>query len=95
VTVLSADADIHKIGRVNSVEKAVALIAGGGGTDFRPVFRWLEKEGRSHGVLVYVTDGWGAYPDEPPRNVDVVWVMTGPGCKTPPWGKVVEVALAA
>ncbi len=42
---------------------------GGGGTDFRPVFRYVEeqrKQGKLRDLsgLVYFTDGFGRYPDE-------------------------------
>lgn len=56
-------------------------IEGGGGTDFRPVFDYVE-ELRGGGALpnlrglVYFTDGHGAYPPEPPPY-DVAFVFVG------------------
>ena len=45
---------------------------GGGGTDFRPAFRYVESlisqgEFENLGGLIYFTDGWGAYPEWMPR----------------------------
>ena len=41
-------------------------LAGGGGTDFRPVFEWLEASGQRPDVLVYFTDGHGEFPEAAP-----------------------------
>lgn len=95
VTVMSADAKICKIGQVKNTHQAAKLIGGGGGTDFRPVFNWLESDGKGHNVLVYVTDGWGEFPREQPQGVKVVWVMVGGHTKRPPFGDVIEVEEAA
>ena len=52
---------------------------GGGGTDFQPFFRELERgsPGRasSRTLAVYFTDGYGAFPKEPPRDHHVLWVV--------------------
>ena len=46
-------------------------VQGFGGTDFRPVFRWVEqlrekKEIQNPGGLIYFTDGDGIYPKKAP-----------------------------
>jgi predicted metal-dependent peptidase len=51
-------------------------ISGGGGTDFRPVFDWLEAEGQSPDLLVYFTDAQGRFPDTEP-GYPVVWLVKG------------------
>ena len=48
--------------------KTPAMIAGGGGTDFEPVFRWMQDRSRFDGLL-YLTDGCGTAP------------ITRPGCR--------------
>ena len=60
---------------------------GGGGTDFRPVFEWLEQEGRRPDLLVYFTDAEGTFPPlEPPWPV--IWLVKG---KNPvPWGERIQ-----
>jgi predicted metal-dependent peptidase len=48
---------------------------GGGGTDFRPGFEWLEEEGILPSVVIYFTDGMAYhFPEEP--DYPVIWVLT-------------------
>jgi predicted metal-dependent peptidase len=62
-------------------------IHGGGGTDFRPVFEWLEQQGREPELLVYFTDAQGRFPQSEP-NFPVIWLVKG---KDPvPWGQRVQ-----
>ena len=63
---------------------------GGGGTDFRPPFEHLEKEGIEPKCFMYLTDGYGPFPSEPPPY-PVLWLMTTD--VTPPWGEVVRIEL--
>jgi predicted metal-dependent peptidase len=53
---------------------------GGGGTDFRPFFEKLTQENSSRGttLAVYLTDGYGFFPAEPPP-FPVLWVVTPGG----------------
>lgn len=53
---------------------------GGGGTDFRPFFRHLEAQDDPLGEIlaVYLTDGYGDFPEEPPR-FPVLWVVAPGG----------------
>lgn len=62
-------------------------IEGGGGTDFRPVFDWVERENRSPDMLVYFTDAEGAFPRLPP-GYPVIWLVKGKGVV--PWGERVQ-----
>ncbi len=62
-------------------------IEGGGGTDFRPVFDWVEHENRSPNMLVYFTDAAGEFPKLPP-NYPVIWLVKGKG--EVPWGERVQ-----
>jgi len=48
---------------------------GGGGTDFRPVFRWVEDQGIEPQALIYITDMYGAFPAEAP-DYPTIWVKT-------------------
>jgi predicted metal-dependent peptidase len=53
---------------------------GGGGTDFRPFFERVGARGGRHraAVAVYLTDGYGNFPDSPPP-CPVLWVVTPGG----------------
>jgi predicted metal-dependent peptidase len=47
---------------------------GGGGTDFRPGFDWLEEEEIDPNVVIYFTDGiCQEFPEEP--DYPVIWVL--------------------
>jgi len=62
-------------------------IAGGGGTDFRPPFQWIDKQDLRPGVVVYFTDARGVFPGAEP-SCPVVWVVKG---QAPvPWGNRVQ-----
>jgi predicted metal-dependent peptidase len=62
-------------------------IQGGGGTDFRPVFEWISRQGREPDMLLYFTDALGEFPlHEPP--FPVLWLVKG---KAPvPWGQRIQ-----
>jgi predicted metal-dependent peptidase len=48
---------------------------GGGGTNFRPVFKWVEDEHLSPAAVIYLTDGCGEFPTQEPDH-PVLWIMT-------------------
>lgn len=61
--------------------------AGGGGTRFTPVFRWLEEQGRRPDLLIYFTDAQGEFPPGEP-DYPVLWLVKG---REPvPWGRRVQ-----
>jgi len=55
-----------------------ADIKGGGGTDFRPVFEFIDKELLDVQLLLYFTDLDGIFPSEEP-NYEVKWVAPKEG----------------
>ncbi|MEO1765845.1 vWA domain-containing protein [Thiobacter aerophilum] len=62
-------------------------LTGGGGTDFRPVFQWLNSQGIRPDVLVYFTDAEGEFPPLEPAY-PVIWLVKG---KAPvPWGQRIQ-----
>jgi predicted metal-dependent peptidase len=64
-------------------------LGGGGGTSFKPPFEHVEKEGWRPSALIYFTDMYGDFPDEP--TYPVIW------CKTTdvkaPWGEEIPVKI--
>lgn len=63
---------------------------GGGGTDFRPAFQWVEKQGLRPACLIYLTDlECSSFPEEP--EYPVLWAVIGRWRKAPPFGEIVEV----
>lgn len=58
-------------------------LSGGGGTDFRPIFEWIDKRNIRLDLLIYFTDGAGPFPKQVPE-FPVIWVVKG--YRKPPWG---------
>ena len=60
---------------------------GGGGTDFNPVFEWLDDQDQNPDLLVYFTDCKGDFPKVLP-SYPVIWLVKGKD--QPPWGQRVQ-----
>lgn len=60
---------------------------GGRGTDFTPVFDWLNTQTPTADLVVYFTDGLGRYPDLEPAQ-PVIWLIKGKA--TVPWGQRIQ-----
>jgi predicted metal-dependent peptidase len=60
---------------------------GGGGTSFVPVFDWVRDEGIEPDMLVYLTDTYGVFPDEP--EYPVIWCSLVKA--RVPFGELIEV----
>lgn len=70
---------------------------GGGGTDFRPFFEAVEESRNndpSSGVCVYLTDGYGTFPDEAP-SLHTLWILSPGGIDVDsvPFGEAVRLLL--
>ncbi len=62
-------------------------IKGGGGTDFNPVFDWVDDHNMKPDLLVYFTDAKGRFPQYEP-NFPIIWLVKG---KNPiPWGQRIQ-----
>lgn len=63
---------------------------GGGGTNFRPGFDWLEKNDENPSAVIYFTDGeCSEFPNEP--ACEVIWVLTRVNNYfEPPFGEVIS-----
>lgn len=62
---------------------------GGGGTSFKPVFNWVDKNDIHPDVLVYMTDGYGDQHAIKQPSYPVVWLTLD---RTDfPWGTVIPV----
>jgi predicted metal-dependent peptidase len=89
ITHVECDADIQK---VDEYKKRPAFHKheriGYGGTDFRPVFKFVKDRYYKNGKgtefkikgkidgIIYLTDGYGTYPQEKDIICPVIWVMT-------------------
>lgn len=82
------DADVNHVDEFEEHDEFKVTGYGGGGTDFRPPFKWLADRDLTPTCAVYLTDGYGAFPTAPPPY-PVLWVMTTD--VQPPWGEVVRI----
>jgi len=86
IDLITADAKIQSHKVFLPGETLAYEISGGGGTDFRPVFEFIDREINYPTLLLYFTDGDGRFPDME-ASYDVLWVM--PEVKEVPFGEVV------
>ena len=102
LVVLQCDATIQSIERFEPWDEPKFVRASGGGyqiqgrggTDFKPVFEWLNsKESelpQEPDALIYCTDGYGSFPEAAP-NCPVMWIVTHRGAVHFPFGDVINV----
>ena len=64
---------------------------GGGGTDFRPCFQWLDENGIVPQTLVFLTDLCGKFPQDAP-SYPVLWASTE--SRHAPFGQVIPMEAA-
>jgi predicted metal-dependent peptidase len=91
LTVLTCDAAVHTVCVVNGASDMTNIkMKGGGGTDFKPVFKWLEENKPNLRVLVFLTDGYGDFPKE--SDIKTLWVISKQGIKANevPFGDVIK-----
>jgi predicted metal-dependent peptidase len=89
VKVIYCDAQVQRVETYGPDDDIRATKpAGGGGTDFRPVFDWVKDNMRQCEVVIYLTDMYGCFPETAP-NVPTIWVSTTEIDKAP-FGKVVH-----
>ncbi|MDP2734882.1 MAG: VWA-like domain-containing protein, partial [bacterium] len=71
-----ADAKVQKVEEFSPGDEITPPVSsGGGGTDFRPVFDWVESAGIQPDALVYLTDLYGSFPTQTP-SYPVIWGST-------------------
>ena len=95
--ILQCDADIQQAVKITDQREfdrylETMEVRGLGGTDFRPVFRYVEQlrqtgEFENLKGLIYFTDGFGTYPGKKP-DYDTAFVFVDDGLndfEVPPW----------
>ena len=86
IDLLVCDDKIHSHTTFESGEILSVDVIGGGGTDFRPVFAYIEKHLQDVKLLLYFTDLDGFFPKEMP-NYGVKWIA--PTEKEVPFGEII------
>ena len=89
VHVIYCDDEIHGVDVFERGEPIVMAPKGYGGTDFRPVFDYVENEGIQPACLLYLTDMMGDFPAKAP-DYPVLWGDTFGFCPEP-WGERVQI----
>lgn len=94
LTVIQCDAEVGKVERFDDCAPLDPNreweVTGGGGTDFRPVFRYIDEHSElDPSLLIFFTDGYGACPERPPQY-PVMWLLTSDGACGMKWGQQVR-----
>ena len=87
IELIECDASIQNIQRLTPMESLEPTLKGGGGTNFIPVFDYVENMNEDFKFLIYFTDGKGSFPKYEPL-IDVLWVMSE--SYDVPFGEVLE-----
>ena len=62
-------------------------LQGGGGTDFSPVFDWIQANAIPADLVIYFTDAQGRFPVTA-SAVATLWLVKGSG--EVPWGQRIQ-----
>lgn len=88
LTVIQCDAEIHSVEKFtpdNPLEPGKMQLEGGGGTNFCPVFEYIDTELPDIEILLFLTDGYGVIPERQPPY-PVLWCLYEGGEKPTQWG---------
>lgn len=88
VHVIYVDAKVHRADEFMRNETVIINPAGGGGTDFRPAFDWVDKAAVNPVCMIYFTDLMGAFPEHTP-DYPVLWATTEKSVA--PFGETVQI----
>jgi predicted metal-dependent peptidase len=92
VVFLSCDTEATVPIKVNNISQLLANLKGGGGTDFRPVFKAVSDLKPKPDIFIFLTDGIGPAPDSAPAGYETIWVFIGPYQRPPvQWGKQISI----
>ncbi len=88
--------DARAYGPYALADRKLATPTGGGGTSFVPFFECVEAawERHSPGICVYLTDGYGSFPERAPE-LPVLWVVAPGGRLEFPFGEVTRLLVGA
>ncbi len=75
IELLIADAKVHSHHTFMGGEEIDFPLKGGGGTDYRPTFEYIDANIPMSSMLLYFTDGEGIFPRIPPAY-EVIWALS-------------------
>jgi predicted metal-dependent peptidase len=88
IELLVCDDRVRSHQRFTNGESIEYSLEGGGGTDFTPVFEFIEMQLTPPKILLYFTDLDGKFPMTEP-HYDTVWIV--PKMGDVPFGRVIEI----
>ena len=89
IVVIDADASVCDIVEYEPNDKISLDYKGGGGTNFCPALKYVEDKVEDARVVIYLTDGYGEFPDhEPPTPT--LWVTYGLSESRFPFGETIS-----
>lgn len=95
ITLIECDTRVTNVREITNDDMQGELripMRGGGGTDLCPPFDYVRtKMYDEPAALIYLTDGEGSAPDNPP-GYPVIWCLTADGTKPADWGTVVKMS---
>ena len=92
LTVLYVDTQVCKVETFEPEDHVILHPKGGGGTDFRPGFDYIEKQDMQPVCVIYFTDGYcNSFPSEP--DYAVLWVVYNNNYFKSPFGETLTIKL--
>lgn len=88
--VVYCDADVNHVDVFGPDDEVRLEAHGGGGTDFKPPFNWLAERNIVPKCAVYLTDGYGDFPNEEDVSYPVMWALCGGSQVEPPFGETLH-----
>lgn len=87
--VVYIDSQVNGVDEVEPDEEMKLNPKGGGGTDFKPGFKWIEENNLTPDFVLYFTDGYcSSFPIEP--DYPVLWVINSELEFQPPFGDIIN-----
>jgi len=95
IILIWCDATVHEVDEISNAADLQHIqkrgTTGGGGTNFIPVFQWIEDHALKPDAFVYLTDMMGTFPDEAP-SYPVIWgSISDPERYPAPFGDLVHI----
>lgn len=95
IRVVWCDADIRRVDVIHDAADLHKMmfdgVPGGGSTDFRPVFKYIADNDLRPDIMIYLTDGYGTFPDFQPDYPVIFGDITHEPSHYPSWGIIVDI----
>lgn len=89
IELIDCDAAIHSVRECEPTDPLPRDFAGGGGTDFTPVFDHVDKAPEKPVCVIYFTDLYGSFPADP--GIPTLWAVYGGNTSQAPFGQTIAV----